>query len=223
MNANDTQLATRVGAWTALSGSACAVAGAALGIASGADIDASLTRQDMAGYLTTAGDHQAMLVANLVLWIAMVILMPIAATAMTALSPKRPFLAQLARFWYWTGSPLVIAAFVAWLAIVIQLAPDTSPDAVMVANTLGWFASRADWIATVFFVGIGPTFLSMAGREDWVPSWLYQWGWLTALAGGLTTVAMLTGGSGLTTYGFAIVPVGVGWMVAAGIVLIRRR
>ncbi|MCH8954784.1 hypothetical protein IIA28_05610 [candidate division KSB1 bacterium] len=33
---------------------------------------------------------------------------------------------------------------------------------------------------------------------------------------------LLTGGSGLSTYGFLIVPAGVGWMLAAGIVLLRR-
>ena len=38
----------------------------------------------------------------------------------------------------------------------------------------------------------------------------------------LNLIAMLTGGSGLLTYGFAIIPVGVGWMIAAGIVLLRR-
>ena len=35
--------------------------------------------------------------------------------------------------------------------------------------------------------------------------------------------AMLTGGAGLSTYGFIIIPVGVGWLIAAGIVLLRSR
>jgi hypothetical protein len=55
-----------------------------------------------------------------------------------------------------------------------------------------------------------------------VPTWLLRWSYVTAFAGVLTAVAILTGGAGLMTYGFAIVPVGVGWMIAAGVVLLRK-
>lgn len=222
MNARDRATATRVGAYTALTGSVCAITGAALLIASGADIDVSLTRDDMATYLTAAGEHTGLLVANLTIWIVMVVLLGIAATAMTVLAARRPIMAYIARFCYWAGAPLAIASYVAWLAVVVQVAPDTSPTAVAVAKTVGWFASRADWVATILCLGIGPTFISMAGRDEWVPTWLFRWGFVTAFAGLLNALAMLTGGSGLSTYGFLIIPVGVGWMIAAGVVLFRQ-
>ncbi len=93
----------------------------------------------------------------------------------------------------------------------------------MVAETLGWFASRADWVATILIVGIGPTLIAVAGRGEWVPNWFYYWSFLTAFAAVLNAVAMFTGGSGLSTYGFLIIPIGVGWMIAAGIVLLRGK
>jgi hypothetical protein len=61
-----------------------------------------------------------------------------------------------------------------------------------------------------------------AGREDWAPARLLRWSCATAFAGLLTFIAMATGGAGTNTYGFVIVPVGVGWMAAAGVVLLRR-
>ncbi|HMB93005.1 MAG TPA: hypothetical protein VKP65_19300 [Rhodothermales bacterium] len=222
MEAKHIETATRVGAYTAIAGSLCALTGAALWGLSGADLDAALATGDTASYLTAAGDASLMLVTNLTIWIVMIFLMGIAATAMASLSGHRPVIARFAMFCYWVGAPLVMAAYVAWLAVVVQIAPATSPEAIMAAEVVGWFASRADWVATILVLGIGPPLLSLAGREDWVPTWLARWSVLTAVAGVLNAVAMLTGGSGLTTYGFVIIPIGVGWMLAAGIVLFRQ-
>ena len=222
MDASSRATATRIGAYTALAGSACALIGAALNIASGADLDGALASGEMAAYLTAAGDTAPVLVANLTIWIVMAFLLGISATMMTALCEQRPMHAQIARYSYWVGVPLVIAAYVAWIAVVVQIAPDTSPAAVLVAEAVGWFGSRADWVATILIIGIGPTLIARAGREDWVPTWLMRWSYLTALTALLNAVAMLTGGSGLVSYGFLIIPVGVGWMIAAGIALLRR-
>lgn len=222
MDAQNINATTRLGAFTAIGGSVCAITGAALLAASGADIDQALASGDIASYLTTAGETTGLLVANLTLWIVMALLLGIAGTAMAALCERRQTVARIAMFCYSTGVPLVFAAYVAWLAIVVQVAPDTSPAAVLVTEVVGWFASRADWIATILIIGIGPTFISLAGRGDWVPAWLARWSIVTAIAALLNAVAMLTGGRGLTTYGFLIIPIGVGWMIAAGIVLFRR-
>ena len=222
MDKSNTALATRIGAYTALLGSVCAISGAALMNIAGADLDTALAGGDIAGYLAVAGEGRHLLVMNLTLWILMVLLMGVAATAMTTLSERRPVLARIARYSYWVGSPLVIAAYVSWLALVVQVAPDTSPEALLLAKTIGWFASRADWVATILIVGIGPTLIALAGREEWVPAWLFRWSLVTAITGLLNFIAMITGGSGLTSYGFLIIPAGVGWMIAAGIVLYRR-
>ncbi len=222
MDAKTIETTTRIGAYTALGGPVCALTGAALWGLSGADIDQALASGELSNYLTIAGENSHLLVANLTIWMVMAFLLGIAATAMSSLCERRQTLAWIARYCYWTGVPLVLAAYVAWLAIVVQVAPDTSPAAVLVTEAVGWFASRADWVATILIIGIGPTFISLAGRGDWMPRWLARWSIGTAVAALLTAVAMLTGGSGLTTYGFLIIPVGVGWMLAAGIVLLRR-
>lgn len=217
------RVTARIGAITALAGALCAIAGASLWIASGTDIDRSLVQGEMATYLTQVEENSQLLVANLVLWIFMVLFLGAAAVAMTSLSEQRPLPARLARYSYGVGVPLVTAAFVAWLALVIHIAPDTSASAVLLAQVVGWFASTADWIATILIVGIGPTLIALAGRGAWVPLWLVRWSMLTAIAGLLTAIALFTGGGGLTTYGFLTVPVGVLWMIAASIVLFRYR
>lgn len=172
-------------------------------------------------YLIAAGEQKGLLVANLTIWMLMAFLLGIAATAMTTLSGTQGLMSLVARYCVWSGVPLVLAAYAAWLAVIVQVAPDTTPTAVLLAGTLGWFASRADWVATILIIGIGPTFLSLAGRGTWVPKWLLVWSCLTAAAAALNAVALLTGGAGLATYGFAIIPLGVGWMMAAGILLSR--
>jgi hypothetical protein len=221
MDETSTHATRRLGAYTAIAGSLCAITGAALFVASGADIDRALAIDDVAAYLTVAGGRTGLLVANLTIWMAMAFLFGIAATAMSALCRQHRLLASVAMYCYWTGVPLVLAAFTAWLAVVVRVAPDTSSAAILVTETVGWFASRADWIATILIVGIGPTLLAAAGRDDWVPKWLARWSVLTAIAAVLCAIAMFTGGAGLSTYGFLIVPVGVGWMIAAGVVLAR--
>lgn len=222
MNADNTKTTTRLGAYTAIGGSICALIGAALWGASGTDIDQALATGEISSYLSAAGETSDLLIANLTIWIVMAFLLGIAGTAMATLGERRQMAARTAMYCYWTGVPLVMAAYVAWLAIVVRVAPDTSSAAVEVTEVLGWFASRADWLATILIIGVGPTFISAAGRGDWVPTWLGRWSIVTAIAGVLNAVAMLTGGSGLMTYGFLIIPIGVGWMIAAGIVLLRR-
>ena len=211
----------RVGAYTALAGSASFIIGAALWLISGVDIDQALATDEMAGYLVAAGSVIPLIIANLSFWIVGAILLGMAATAMTSLCVHRPVTAQMALVCYRIGVPLVIVAYVTWLALHVQIVPDTTPAAVLLAETLGWFGSQADWLATILMIGLGPALISLAGRDDWVSPWLARWGIATAVTGLLTAIAMFTS-SGVTTYGFLIVPVGLVWMVWAGVVLIRR-
>ncbi len=222
MDSENLNTATRIGTYAAIGGGVTMLIGAALWGASGADIDQALASGDMAGYLTAAGDASNLLVANLVVWITGLIIFGVAGTMMATLCTRRRVIAQIAMYCYWVSVPLIIAAYVAWLAVVVQIAPDNSATAVLLAETVGWFASRADWVGTILILAIGPALISLAGRGEWVPRWLVGWSAVAAFTGLLTAVAMLTGGTGLSTYGFAIIPVGVGWTIAAGVVLLRR-
>jgi hypothetical protein len=62
--------------------------------------------------------------------------------------------------------------------------------------------------------------LSLAGHKEWAPTWLLRWGYLTALAGLFSIVVLYL--PGMAAYGFIILPIGMGWMLATSIVLLRR-
>jgi hypothetical protein len=218
---NDARLPKRIAAYFAIAGSACAISGATLLMASGTDLDRALSETDMAGYLQAAGARAGLVEANLIAWIFMVFLLASAGLLMARLDPSRGIASRLASAAYLAGAPLVLAAYVAWLSIIVTIAPDTSPASLQLATTIGWFASRADWIATILFLSAGPFLLSMAGRNVWAPLWLVRWSYAAAAAGVLNAVAMFAGGAGLSTYGIAIIPIGVGWMIVSGIALLK--
>lgn len=197
------------------------ISGAILKQLSGVDLDAALSQGAMDRYLEAAAAQTPILVGNLSLWIVGVLFFGVAAAALARCCRRRPAWGQVAQFCYWTAVPLAIGAFVAWLALVVQLAPGATGEQVAAAEALGWWASRADWIATDLVVGIGPLVFSLAGRGDWNPSWL---AWLALAAGAaaaMNVLAMFT--DALTSYGFLIVPVGLAWSLAAGVHLVRQR
>ena len=220
MKNNFDKSATRIGAFATLIGSVCMLIGAAILGASGADIDVSLQANDMLGYLFKAQTVKSLLIVNLSLWILGVILLGAGVTMMTYLSRENQVMTLLARFNYWIGIPTVVISYVAWLVVVVRLTAYEPNSVSLIAETFGWFASRADWVATVLVLGTGPFLIAQAGKNSWVPMWLLKWSYVTVLAGVLNVLAMYFGG--LSTYGFIIIPVGMCWMIAAGIVLIRK-
>lgn len=211
---------TRLGGYAAITSAVIMIAGAVLKVVSGADLDQALATGDLSGYLVQAAEVRHLLLTNLSLWIVGVFGLGIAGIAMAELCEHNRTTTLIVRLCYYTGVPLAIAAFVAWITIIVQLPPDAASSETLIAEVVGLFASRADWIATVLVVGAGPSLISFAGRKDWVPTWLAGFGVATAIAGVLTVIAMFT--HALTSYGFLIVPVGLAWIIAAGMVLLRR-
>lgn len=196
--------------------------GAMLLVASGLDLDVALASGTMADYLAGIPEVRGLLVANLVLWIVGVLAWGVAGDAFSRLSSSSPTFTLLARACYSFGIPVVVASYAAWLTVVVVLGGPPTEGTLATGTAFGWFASRADWVATILVVGLGPFFLSLGGRGTWAPRWLVVWGGIAAVCGALNAVAMLTGGAGLTTYGFIIIPVGLGWQIAAGVVVLRR-
>lgn len=143
-----------------------------------------------------------------------------AGTALARSCTRRHLTARIALLCYWTGVPLAVASFVAWLGLVLQIGATPTSTELAIAEIFGWWVSRTDWLATVLLVGLGPLLISTAGRDDWVPTWLFGLGVLAGLAGGVTIIAMAFGG--LATYGQVSIPVGLAWTVAAGVVLMRE-
>jgi adenylate cyclase len=208
----------RLAGVAALTGAILMAAGAFLWTRSGTDLDAAVAGGQIGEYLRAAGAATAVLTANLTLWILGVLAMGAAGLGFERLSTRRPVTARLGLWPFVVGVPLALSAFVVMLALVAH-AGDAGAERLAAAELLGWYASRADWTATVLIVGAGPLLASLAGRGHWVPGWLLGLGAAAGAAGALTVVAMFAGG--LSTYGFAVVPIGLLWMLGAGVTLLR--
>ena len=216
---SDVAVTRRLGGYTAIAGAVTMVIGAALWGTSGTDLWLALDSGDMAGYLAAVAGVKAQLVANLSVWILGVLILGVAGTMMAEMCQKRKVLAQVGLICFRTAVPLVIVAFIAMLAVVVQLGGAVDETAVAIGNVVGWIGTRADDLATALIIGGGPFFISLAGRGEWVPAWLLRWGYLAGLAGLFSLVCLYIQGMG--AYGFIIVPIGVIWMIAAGVVLLR--
>jgi hypothetical protein len=208
-------------AYAAIAGTVTMLAGAALWGTSGTDLWAALDTGDMAGYLQAAGAVRAQLVANLIVWIVGVLILGFAGTMLAQLPTRRPALADAALLCYRTAVPLAIISYIAMLAVVVQIAPDSSPMAVTSAEIVGWLGARADDLATALILGPGLLFFSIAGKETWAPGWLVVWGYVAGLVSLLSLVFAFI--PGMAALGFLILPVGMGWLLAAGVVLLRHK
>lgn len=212
---------TRLAGLAALGGALIMIIGAVLYFSSGTDLWAAVDGGDMAGYLEAVGGVKAQLVANLTFWIVGVLVLGTAVNAMANLCVQRQTLAQVARVLAGAAVPLAIVAFIAMLSIVVQIAPDRSPVSVAMANVIGWIGIRSDDLATALIIGFAPMAIALAAKDEWLPGWLTWWGYLAGLVGLLSVVVLYIPGMG--QFGFLMVPVGMGWMIAVGLVLLRRK
>ena len=115
---------------------------------------------------------------------------------------------------------MAIVAFVIMLGLALKIAPQIGEQHIALATSLGWIATRLDDLATILIIGAGPFFFSVAGHGEWAPGWLRIWGFLAGIVGlGAVAGAYI---SILSFLNFALIPVGMLWMIAAGIVLIRK-
>ena len=220
-NAQDLRERFRLTGIITLVGSGVMLTGSVLWGLTGTDLWAALDGGDVAACRREAGVVKTQLVANLSFWIVGVFILGMAGGHMAALSERRWASSQAALLSFWTAVPLAIIGFLTMLALVVEIGSATSETAIYVARVVSWVGVRAEDIATALLIGAGPFFVSLAGRGDWVPKWLLYWSYL-AFISGLFSMAVLYF-PGMTKYGFVIVPVGMGWMVAAGIVLLRRK
>jgi hypothetical protein len=211
---------TRLAGLTAFGGAIIMIVGAALYFSSGTDLWAAVDKSNMVGYLTAAGAVKVQLVANLCFWIVGVLVLGTAWHFIIPLCVQRPVLARIAGVCAAAAVPLVIVSYLMMLALVVQIAPDTSDTSVNIANVVGWIGIRADDLATALLIGFAPFLISLAARGEWMPKWLVVWGYLAGIVGLFSLVVLYI--PGMSEAGFLIVPVGVGWMLALGIVLLRR-
>lgn len=210
----------RMAAYTTIAATVTMIIGAILWGTSGTDLWEALDSGNVAGYLTAVAGVKPQLVANLSVWIFGVLLIGVAGSSLTSLCRQRPFAARVALVCFQTAVPLVIVSYIAMMAVVVQIGGDSSATAVALGEVVGWIGVRADDLATALILGGGPLFISLAGRDDWMPTWLVRWGYLAGVVGLFSLLVLYIPSP--SALGFAILPVGMGWMLAAGIFLLRR-
>jgi hypothetical protein len=210
----------RSAGYATILGTVTMLVGAVLWVTSGTDLWAALDTGDMASYLAAIEPVQGQLIVNLSVWILGTLILGVAGAMLSIVSTRRRLLAQMARVCYQTAVPLVIVSYIAMLAVVVQLAGDLSGTAVAMAEVVGWIGARGDDLATALILGAGPLLISLAGHGEWLPTWLLRWGYVTGLASLLSLIFLYI--PGMASYGFIILPVGMGWMIAAGVVLLRE-
>lgn len=182
---------------------------------SGNTLDAALTESDIVGFLARVAESETAVFINLSSWIAGVFLLGVGGYLLSRVNDGTT--SSIAGASYLIGSSVAIGSFVTWMALVRLAGSGVEPA---VADALGFISSRADWLATVLVVGLGPLLLSLAGKDTWAPHWLQGLGLLAGAVSALTLIAMYAGG--LSTYGAVIVPVGIVWTLGAALVAIRQ-
>jgi hypothetical protein len=197
-----------------ITGAVFMLIGAAFWGASGTDLWQALAGNQMESYLSKLPDARQLLVVNTFFWVLGVLLMATAETLMAGLCSLNTGLAQLAKVFARTGASVAIVSFIIMLSLAIIIPPAD------VAVLIGWIGARLDDIATMLIIGFSPLCLSIAGKADWVPGWLKGWGYLAGITGLLGIISLLTG---IVALGFIIIPFGIGWMIAAGIVLLKTK
>lgn len=197
----------------AIAGAVSMFLGAAFWGASGTDLWSALANHEIESHLQQLVAVKRLLVVNSSFWILGVLLLGTAVHLMAGYSGAKSGWTRLATTSISAAVPIAIVAFITMLAPAIHLpAPDT-------AYLTGWIGARLDDLATVFIIGLCPLLLSITGRQEWVPGWLFVFGIVAGITGLLSIISLLTG---IVPLGFIIVPVGLGWMIAAGVVLRKK-
>ncbi len=196
-----------------IAGAVSMLIGAACWGASGTDLWQALASNQIEDYLSQLPSVRQLLIINSSFWILGVLLMATAGSLMAGFCTSNPGLAQMAKVFSRTGASIAIVAFIIMLSLAIVIPP------VDIATLIGWIGTRLDDIATILIIGFSPLCLVIAGKGEWVPGWLTKWGYLAGITGVLGIISMLTNNVAL---GFIIIPLGIGWMLAAGIMLLKK-
>lgn len=206
----------RAAGWATVAGAVIMLVGAGLYFSAGADAWAAVSSGDTATFLTDAGASTSTLYAGLTAWVIGVIGMAIGG-GLLADAGAGPA-AKAGRTSFTIGAAVAIPAFLV-LAALTRLAGAGSTSFEL-ADTLAFLGTTIDDVATIIIIGLSPVLVSVASRGIWMPGWLAVWASLAGAAGLVAVVAIFLGLS--ASLGFALVPLGIGWMIAAGVVAVRR-
>ncbi len=206
----------RSSGWVMVLGAVTMLVGAALYFSSGADAWKAVSSGDTTAFLVDAASSTSVLYAGLAAWSIGALTMAIGGGMVAGASGGSAGWA--ARTSFAVGAAVAIPAFLL-LGALTRLAGAGSTSYEL-ADTLAFLGTTLDDIATIIIIGLSPVLLALSGRRAWMPRWLVGWAALAGLSGLLSAVAIFLGQS--ASLGFAIVPIGIGWMIATGVVAVRR-
>ncbi|MBK8505740.1 MAG: hypothetical protein IPL46_28200 [Saprospiraceae bacterium] len=203
-----------------IAGALTMLTGAALWGASGTDLWQALANHEMSAYLDKTQEVKSFLVANTSFWTVGVILLGVALTIMASFCISKKHLAMTALVLAKAAVPIAIVSFIMMLALTVQIAGQNATGTVELAAAVGWIGVRLDDIATIMIIGLCPLLISMAGQDEWVPQWLQIWGTMAGIVGSIAIVGFYQ--PALAPFSFVLIPIGMGWMIATGVFLLKK-
>ena len=209
----------RFGGFAAISSALFMIIGAVFQSYSETNLWMALIDNDIQPMLEQYKNVKTILTINFSFWILGVIFFGITGSILVELCTREKIFAKVALVCYQLAVPLAVLSFLMMLSLVIQIPTEFSEDSFTAVKIIGWIGVRADDIASLLFLGAGPFFISLSGRSDWIPKWLVRWGYL---AGPVALISILVFYSPeLHSFSLLILPVGLGWMISVGIVLLK--
>ena len=212
----DAPVNMRAAGVVALVGAIVMLVGAALYASSGADYWLAVSSGETQGFLNDAAASATTLYAGLSAWIAGAILMAVGGGLVAGVGTG--FGARAARTTLAIGASVAVPAFLV-MATVVRLAVSGATSLELV-DSLAFLGTTLDDVATIIIIGVSPVLIGLSGRSRWMPRWLFVWASACGVAGLLAGAAVFLGSS--STLGMVLVPVGIGWVLATGVVAIRR-
>jgi MFS family permease len=212
----------RVAGWLTLVATITMATGAVVGAVFGTFVDEALEQGTFAEYLTNAAANNSAARANLWLWIIGVIGIGIGGVLLSQLGSQDSLATRVARFTFVATPAAAIVFYSMLLGVVVELAPRhvEGESVEATARAIAYIGTTADWIATALMLGLGIATLAYAGKDTWVPRWLYSWALATAGVGVVSMIGTITGAR--STVSFVILPVAMTWLLAAGITAVRH-
>ncbi len=213
----------RIAGWVLIVGTAIMGVGTGIGAASGSFVDKDLGAGTFGDYLTNIAENRTAAQANLWFWIIGILMIGLGGVLISKLGNEESPATKVARFSFTAVPASAIVFFAMLLGVVVVLVPlhAAGENVLATATVIAWIGTTADWIATALILGLGAAALAFAGRDTWVPRWLYWWAMAAGAAGVVSMIGTIAGSR--ETVSFVILPIGMSWMIAAGVVAIPYR
>lgn len=206
----------RASGYTLILGVLTMIAGAIVHFSTGTDLWAALAADSIGDHLAAVAGAEGVHYLGLTLWSVGAILLGLGGAGLAGTGAGAG--ADMARASYAIGASLAVASFLL-MASVVRIA-DGGGDAAIAAEGLGFAGAHLDDVATAVIIGLSPVLLALSGTAGALSKWLARLAWGCGAAALVMVAAIFVDAT--ATWGLVIVPIGLGWTLAAGILAVRR-